>query len=80
MVIKTLFFGITTDYVNTSETTLHVEERTTVADFKIILKNTYPSLAKINSYAIAVNEVYAEDSLQLKSGDVLAVIPPVSGG
>ncbi len=80
MVIKTLFFGIATDFVNTSETTLHVEERTTVKDFKIILKNTYPSLAKINSYAIAVNEVYAEDSLQLKSGDVLAVIPPVSGG
>ena len=40
----------------------------------------YPQLENINSYAIAVNESYATDEIVLKENDVVAVIPPVSGG
>ena len=80
MNIKTLFFGITTDLVGASELQIDVTENTSVKDFKSVLKKAYSQLENINSYAIAVNEEYASDDLILKNGDVVAVIPPVSGG
>lgn len=80
MKIKVLFFGITTDLVNTSNLVLEIDNITKVGDFKNLLKNKYPQLENINSYAIAVNEDYADDNLVLKENDVVAIIPPVSGG
>lgn len=80
MKIQILFFGITTDLVGASNLDLEVADALTVVGFKNFLKAKYPQLKNINSYAIAVNESYAADELALKEGDVIAVIPPVSGG
>jgi|AntAceMinimDraft_11_1070367.scaffolds.fasta_scaffold194645_2 molybdopterin converting factor subunit 1 len=80
MNIKTFFFGISTDFVGTSELHIDVEENTSVKDFKSVLKERFAQLENINTYAIAVNEEYATDDLLLKLGDVVAVIPSVSGG
>lgn len=80
MNIKTLFFGITADLVQNSELQISVDENSSIVDFKLILKNKFPQLENLNSYAIAVNEEYAEDDLTLKNGDIVAIIPPVSGG
>ena len=80
MNIKTLFFGITTDLVNASELQIDVDENTSIKDFKEVLKSQFSTLKKIDSYAIAVNEEYADDETVLKERDVVAVIPPVSGG
>ena len=43
-------------------------------------KNKFSTLEQIDSYAIAVNEEYAEGEIVLKESDVVAIIPPVSGG
>jgi len=80
MKIITLFFGITADLIGKTELDIALEDSITVGAFKFILKEKYPQLKNINSYAIAVNEVYAKDSIILKEGDVVAIIPPVSGG
>jgi molybdopterin converting factor subunit 1 len=80
MKIKTLFFGITTDLVGTSNLDLELSEASTVLDFKNLLKKNYSQLENLDSYAIAVNESYATDDLTLQKNDVVAVIPPVSGG
>ncbi|KGL62652.1 MoaD/ThiS family protein [Polaribacter sp. Hel1_85] len=80
MKIQVLFFGITTDLVATSNLGLEVSKASTVASFKVLLKEKYPQLENIDSYAIAVNESYAADELVLKENDIVAVIPPVSGG
>ena len=80
MKIKTLFFGITTDFVGASQLQIDIDENTSIKDFKIVLKNSYTQLENINSYAIAVNEEYATDDIELKESDVVAIIPPVSGG
>ena len=80
MKVNTLFFGITTDLVGASSLQIDVEENTLIKDFKLILLETYSQLENINSYAIAVNEEYATDATVLNESDVVAVIPPVSGG
>jgi molybdopterin converting factor subunit 1 len=80
MEIKILFFGITTDLVGTSNLDFALSDASKVLDLKKVLKKKYPQLININSYAIAVNEAYAKDAIILKKGDVVAVIPPVSGG
>ena len=80
MNIKLLLFGITTDLVGTSNLEIAVAEASTISNFKSLLKKTYPQLKKIDSYAIAVNEAYATNDLVLKENNVVAVIPPVSGG
>ena len=43
-------------------------------------KKKYPQLSEINSYAIAINESYAVNETILKENDLIAIIPPVSGG
>jgi molybdopterin synthase sulfur carrier subunit len=80
MKIKTLFFGITADLVGQHELEAELEKSVSIADFKTFLKEKFPKLTKINAYAVAVNEAYAEDDYSIKEGDIVAVIPPVSGG
>jgi molybdopterin converting factor subunit 1 len=80
MKITTLFFGITADLIGETEQELAFENSIAVGVFKLILIEKFPQLKNINSYAIAVNETYAEDAFILKEGDVVAIIPPVSGG
>jgi molybdopterin converting factor subunit 1 len=80
MKITILFFGITADLIGKTEQELAFENSITVGAFKLILKEKFPQLKNINSYAIAVNEIYAENAFIVKEGDVVAIIPPVSGG
>jgi molybdopterin synthase sulfur carrier subunit len=40
----------------------------------------YPNLKGLKSLLIAVNNEYAEDSVELLESDEIALIPPVSGG
>ena len=80
MKIEVLFFGITADFVGQNKLDVKVPKNSTVADFKELLVTDYPSLKNINEFAIAVNEEYAEDGVNLNSNDVVAIIPPVSGG
>ena len=80
MNIKTLFFGITADLIGATELDLVLSGSISIGTFKTVLKEKYPQLKNINSYAIAVNEAYAEDTLLIKRNDVVAIIPPVSGG
>jgi sulfur-carrier protein len=80
MEIKTLFFGITTDLVGASQLEISIDENISVKEFKKILIDKFTSLKNINSYAIAINEEYANDDEIINERDVVAIIPPVSGG
>lgn len=74
-----LLFGITKDIIG--EQSLNVAKNlATVQDLKVYLKHEYPGLAKLSSLAVAVNNEYAQDDLQLQQTDEIALIPPVSGG
>ena len=80
MKIKTLFFGISSDLVKNTQLELSVKKDSSIKEFKDLLMKKYPQLKNINSYAIAVNEEYANDNFILNESDVVAIIPPVSGG
>lgn len=80
MKVKVLCFGITRDILGGSTVELNTNEVVTVADFKKQLFDEYPSLLKLNSLRIAVNEEYGDDTLVLNSRDEVVLIPPVSGG
>ena len=80
MNLQILLFGITTDLLGTNSITIQIENNISVAQFKQALVAQYPKLETLSSYAIAVNETYANDDLILQENDVIAIIPPVSGG
>ena len=80
MQIQLLFFGITEDIIGQKSMPLELKNKTTVGEVKNILLTDFPRLKKYNSFSVAVNMEYAEDTAVLNSGDTLALIPPVSGG
>jgi molybdopterin converting factor subunit 1 len=80
MTIRLLFFGITTDLVGKNSLTFELKNQCSVKEFKALLIAQFPNLKNINEFAIAVNEAYAQDAVILKNDDVVAIIPPVSGG
>ncbi len=75
-------FGIAREILQQRELSLDPEplEIQNVGDLRTYLFSKYDRLAMVSSVAFAVNEEYAEDHVELRNGDTIAVIPPVSGG
>lgn len=80
MNLQILLFGISTDLVGATSINVSLPLNSSVLNLKNRIKEEYPKLSEINSYAIAVNESYASNETFLKENDVVAIIPPVSGG
>lgn len=80
MKIQLLAFGIVQDIINSTSLEMELQEIITVKQFKRLLSDKYPKIKNIQSFAVAVNEEYANDELLIKANDVVALIPPVSGG
>ena len=78
--MEILCFGVSKDIVQSSKLDLSSNSIGTVGALKAYLLNTYPEFRKYNSFIIAVNQVYADDSQDISSNDEIAIIPPVSGG
>jgi molybdopterin converting factor subunit 1 len=80
MRLTILFFGVTSDIAQATSKDFQFEKPVTIAELKSFLKKEYAGLKNINDFALAINEAYANDDDILKSGDIVAIIPPVSGG
>ena len=80
MEIQLLFFGITTDIVGANKMKYTLKEGATVGKLKKLLIAQFSALKNINDFAIAINEEYAEDTTIITKNNVIAIIPPVSGG
>ncbi|HDR8430996.1 TPA: molybdopterin converting factor subunit 1 [Bacillus cereus] len=54
-------------------------ENITVSELKKVLIKKY-NVAISNEIMVAINEEYANEDDIIQTGDVIAIIPPVSGG
>ncbi|GAB1308146.1 molybdopterin converting factor subunit 1 [Urechidicola sp. KH5] len=79
MQVRLLAFGITSDILGAINS-FELEQGQTVGDLRNALEMRFPKLQSFKNYAIAVNENYAENAVQLSENDTVALIPPVSGG
>lgn len=80
MKLQLLFFGLVTDILGVTSAKIEVIKDCSVQELKAQLLLNYPQLKNIDSYVFAINEEYADDTTVLKENDVVAIIPPVSGG
>ena len=81
MQVRVLFFGILKDLAGCSSDTLSLAENASAADVISHYQHRLPAAKGIfNSIAISVNQEYAAPEMKLKSGDEVALLPPVSGG
>ncbi|HVW30796.1 MAG TPA: molybdopterin converting factor subunit 1 [Polyangiaceae bacterium] len=80
--VKVLYFAAVRDAVGKAEEELALpSDVITVAELGSFLESRYPALSgRLATVRFAVNEVFANPDARLTSGDVVAVIPPVSGG
>lgn len=80
MKVKVLFFGIAKEISEENSIKIELKKESNVFDFIEIMKARYSGFSSINDFSIAVNEEYANNDVILKESDIVAIIPPVSGG
>lgn len=75
---KVLFFAHLRDMVGEESVMVEANGKT-IAELKAEMISTY-GLQNMETVMIAINEEFAPDKEVIKDGDVIAFIPPVSGG
>lgn len=80
MKITVLLFGIIRDVLGENTLQLDLEKATTIEQLKKDLLKKYNNLNRYQNFSIAVNEEYADADYVLQTNDIVALIPPVSGG
>jgi len=79
--MEIILFGITREIVGEKKLVVNAgEDITTVGELKTFMKNKYPRLQQLSSFAVAVDSEYAGDDQSLLNENEVALIPPVSGG
>jgi sulfur-carrier protein len=74
-------FAVFQETIHQSEITLSLAPHSPVSAVYDILSETYPTLKFWQSVTrYAVNLSFADPHTQLEDGDIIALIPPVSGG
>ncbi|XP_002968526.2 molybdopterin synthase sulfur carrier subunit [Selaginella moellendorffii] len=81
VVVEVLFFARAREIVGVSQMKLELRASSTTRDCMEELLSRFPGLEEIKSVLIvALNHEYVCEPSQLKHGDEVALIPPVSGG
>lgn len=80
MEITLKYFGIIADITEKSEEMFSIEEKdSTLNLIQSKLEIKYPKILFIN-YSIAVNKKLLQNDILLKNNDIVALLPPFSGG
>ncbi|WP_394837521.1 molybdopterin converting factor subunit 1 [Pendulispora rubella] len=82
MHVRVLYFAAVRELVGRDEESLELpRDVATVGAFYTYIASVHPELAgRMGHVRIARNEAFATQDEILEPGDVLALIPPVSGG
>lgn len=79
--IKIRLFSYLKEKLGTSEIEIEVSSISTVQDVMKVLEESYADLAQMKPFIrFAINQEYAALQDEIKGGDELALITPVSGG
>lgn len=79
--VKVRLFAGLKELVGGGEIAVHLNEGATVGDLEGRLASDYPRLKPLlSSLAFAVDEEYRARDFVLHENDILALIPPISGG
>jgi molybdopterin synthase sulfur carrier subunit len=76
--VKILLFADLRDKFGSEELEIEAEGKT-VKELKALLENLNSHIS-LDSVMVAVNEEFTGDESIIKKGDLVALIPPVSGG
>src|SRR5437764_3216087 len=81
MQVHVLLFGVLKDVAGSSSEVISVPDEATAADVLDHYKRKLAShSALLASVAISVNQEYVTGNHRLRTGDEVALLPPVSGG
>ena len=81
MRIRVLFFGILKDLVGRSDESIELPEHACLGHVLSHYEEQIPRMREwATTVAMSVNQEYAGVDAKLKSGDEVALLPPVSGG
>lgn len=79
--VKLLYFAALRERTGRGSQAAKLPARTTVAAILAQVAAHFPAAAGlIPSCRVAVNGEFADGTVQLKSGDEVAILPPVAGG
>ncbi len=81
MKVRLKFFALYREIVGSGEVDKNVASGSCVKELLQRLFADYPTLKKYsNEILVSVNRNYASENTELKEGDEVAVLPPISGG
>jgi len=81
MKVNVHLFARARDVAGASTVTMDLPPGARVGDVRRLLAERYPALASLlERSALAVNDEFAEETLTLRQGAEVALLPPVSGG
>ena len=77
MEIELISFGKVSEFINIKK--MNVEGIGNTDDLKNHLEKIFPQLAAMK-YKLALNKTLVQEKSDLKFGDIVAIMPPFSGG
>lgn len=80
MVVQVRLFAIMAQQAKTGMLSLELPAGSAVGAVRAELQRRHPKMSWPDGTLLAVNQEYAPAETELKAGDEVAVIPPVSGG
>lgn len=80
MAIKVIFFAQCADWIGRREMTFEQKAPVPVADLLLSHEELDPILERRGLLRVAVNQEMADFDTEVKDGDEVAIMPPVSGG
>ena len=81
MEVRVLLFGVLREAVGAGETGCEVPAGASVGDVIAMVRERAGEIGDVwRTLAVAVNEEYARRDRVVCAGDVVALLPPVSGG
>jgi len=79
--INVLLFASLKDIAGKGQLEIEVEENCSIEDLSSKLYELYPKVESFeSSVRIALNQEFVEGDIELRDGDEVAYLPPVSGG